>query len=299
MNPSRSDADPTRQAGNRRKAIADLKRRLNSAKREVLDVFSSVPVTNRVTYIYEIDPSQLLTVDDRIRQIINYWLETQSEDKPARYFFDAYGTRAATMGVGDSAARVAPQLEIAGFSTATLSQLEIENIIMGSAYRRVIELIHARAFNEMKGFVGDTARDLSRVLSQVVLDGRSPREAQRQIIKQFDQSVVRAERIARTEINRAYNVARNEQNKDVKNRLDINLVVAHRSALLPNGRTRKSHGERHGKMFTMQEQDDWWAEGANRINCYCGVIEVVLDKNGKPFDQGLIDKMEKQRKAWF
>jgi len=299
MNPSRSDADPTRQAGNRRKAIADLKRRLNSAKREVLDVFSSVPVTNRVTYIYEIDPSQLLTVDDRIRQIINYWLETQSEDKPARYFFDAYGTRAATMGVGDSAARVAPQLEIAGFSTATLSQLEIENIIMGSAYRRVIELIHARAFNEMKGFVGDTARDLSRVLSQVVLDGRSPREAQRQIIKQFDQSIVRAERIARTEINRAYNVARNEQNKDVKNRLDINLVVAHRSALLPNGRTRKSHGERHGKMFTMQEQDDWWAEGANRINCYCGVIEVVLDKNGKPFDQGLIDKMEKQRKAWF
>jgi len=299
MNPSRSDADPTRQAGNRRKAIADLKRRLNSAKREVLDVFSSVPVTNRVTYIYEIDPSQLLTVDDRIRQIINYWLETQSEDKPARYFFDAYGTRAATMGVGDSAARVAPQLEIAGFSTATLSQLEIENIIMGSAYRRVIELIHARAFNEMKGFVGDTARDLSRVLSQVVLDGRSPREAQRQIIKQFDQSVVRAERIARTEINRAYNVARNEQNKDVKKRLDINLVVAHRSALLPNGRTRKSHGERHGKMFTMQEQDDWWAEGANRINCYCGVIEVVLDKNGKPFDQGLIDKMEKQRKAWF
>lgn len=44
-------------------------------------------------------------------------------------------------------------------------------------------------------------------------------------------------------------------------------MVEHLSALLPT--TRPHHAARHGKIYTVQDQRNWWADGANRINCYC------------------------------
>jgi len=63
--------------------------------------------------------------------------------------------------------------------------------------------------------------------------------------------------------------------------------------------TRKTHGLRHGTIHTIEDQAAWWDEGTNRINCLCSSTEVVLNKEGKPFDGGLIPKFESQRIAHY
>ena len=50
-------------------------------------------------------------------------------------------------------------------------------------------------------------------------------------------------------------------------------LVEHRSALLPT--TRPHHAARHRKIYTVQQQRNWWATGANRINCYCSVRPIL------------------------
>jgi hypothetical protein len=296
---TRIELDPTKQAGTRRRAMANIRRKLKGAKREVQALVKSLPsklVANRTTYIYELDDLRVQTVDIRIREIINKWFETQSDGRPARFFMNPFMSAAYGMGTEDSIIRTVMLAGPAGYSTADISQLDVERIFQSGIYERRVALVFGRTFNEMKGFSGDTATDLARVLSQVVTDGDSPRVAQRLIAKRFDVADSRASRIARTEINRAYTVARAEQADDTKTRLGIDVRMIHRSSLLPT--TRIKHAARHGTVHTIQDQNDWWAEGSNRINCYCSTSEVVYSKDGKPFDGGSIAKMLEQKKGW-
>ena len=300
MKITRIERDPTKQAGNRRRVMANIRRRLKGAYGDVKALISELPatpVTNKVTYTYELDDFRVQTIDQRIREIINFWFETQEDGKPARFFFDPYMTAAYAMGTEDSIDRTTPLAMMAGYSTADLSQLEVEQIYSSGIYQRRVQLVYGRVFNEMKGFSGNTATDLARVLSQVVADGDSPRRAQKLIRERFSVADSRAERIARTEINRAYNVARSEQAEDTSVRLGIDVRLIHRSSL--GASTRFSHAQRHGNVYTKAEQREWWDTGSNRINCLCSVSEIVYDKNGEPFDSGAIKKMKEQKKRWF
>ena len=248
--------DPSKQAGNRRRAIGNLNKRLRMAMGQVKALVDSVPVrlsvqnslkANRNTYIWEMSPDRQSQVDIRIRQIIDYWFQTQTPERPARWFFNTY----------------------------------IDDAVMPAT---------ADAVNNVK------LLSQGMVLSESVMLGESARKAKSRITKRFNVASSRAERIARTEINRAYTVARTKAAQVVAKDLDITVNVIHRSSLMPT--TRSWHASRHGRIYTPQEQDDWWAEGANRINCLCSVSEVVIGEDGKPRSRGLIDKLEKQRKAW-
>ena len=292
--------DPTKQAGTRRRAMANVRRRLKGAYDDVRALISDLPatlVTNEVSYSYELDDFRVQNIDIRIREIINFWFETQTDGKPARFFFDPYMSASYMMGTEDSIDRTMPLAMTAGYSTAELSQLDVEQIYSSGIYQRRVQLVYGRMFNEMKGFSGNTATDLARILSQVVADGDSPRKAQRMIRDRFKVADSRAERIARTEINRAYNVARSEQAEDTSVRLGIDVRFIHRSSL--GASTRFSHAQRHGNVYTKAEQREWWDTGSNRINCLCSVSEIVYDKNGEPFDSGAIKKMKEQKKRWF
>ena len=300
MKITRIERDPTKQAGTRRRVMANIRRRLKGAYIDVRTLINDLPaeiVTNKVSYTYDLDDLRMMTIDQRIREIINTWFETQTDGKPARFFFDPYIGASYAMGTEDSIDRTARLAAMAAYSTADLSQLDVEQIYSSGIYRRRVELVFGRVFNEMKGFSGDTATDLARVLSQVVANGDSPRVAQKLIRDRFRVADSRAERIARTEINRAYNVARSEQAEDTSVRLGIDVRLVHRSSLVPS--TRVLHAQRHGNVYTKAEQREWWDTGSNRINCLCSVSEIVYDKDGKPFDDGIIKKMKAQKKVWF
>jgi len=43
---------------------------------------------------------------------------------------------------------------------------------------------------------------------------------------------------------------------------------------------------------------DFYAVNGNRYNCYCSQIPVLLNDDGSIFNEGLADKLAKERKAW-
>ncbi len=298
--------DPTRQAGNRRRAIADIRKRLKGAQEEVLAIIDDLPyttrtvnqsmITNRTEYIYELSADRVASIDALIRQIVNGWFETAPDERPPRFFFDTYIQTASQSAATESANRIAMLAEQAGYSAQVLTALQTENVLMSTPYRRRLQLLYGRAFNEMKGFSGQTGSDLARVLADVVALGRSPREAQRRIRERFSVADSRARRIAHTEINHAYTQTRLEEMKSAREDLDIAVKVIHRSALLPT--TRPWHAARHGRLYTIEEQQEFWATGANSIFCYCSASEAVLDGNGIPYDMGLIKRLKKEREGF-
>ncbi|MDP1019404.1 hypothetical protein Q6284_28990, partial [Klebsiella pneumoniae] len=62
--------------------------------------------------------------------------------------------------------------------------------------------------------------------------------------------------------------------------------------------TRSWHASRHGKVYTTEQVRDFYAENGNRYNCYCSQIPVLLNDDGSIFNEGLADKLAKERKVY-
>lgn len=295
--------DPTRQAGNRRRAMANIRKRLKGAKAQVLALIDTIPVfiqntmeLNRTKYTWEMSPERISQVDALIFEIVNQWFDTSGDKMPNRWFFTQYTETAALKGTADAVNNIR-NVSRGIVSVADLDQMSVQRIFQEPQYRRAITSLYGRAFNEMDGFAGDTAADLARVLADNMFLGKSARAAKKAIADRFDVADHRAERIARTEINRAYTNARTETAEIEAKRLDIDIRVLHRSSLMPT--TRRNHAERHGKVYTIQEENDWWSEGANRINCLCSINEVVVNEQGEIKSRGAQERMDKQRETWL
>jgi SPP1 gp7 family putative phage head morphogenesis protein len=297
---SSADKYPTRQQGNIRLAALEIKRRMRQAREEVLQLIDTIPVksievsrlqANDVSYVYELSGTRFLEVELELRNIIAKWLEVQDQTgKPARWFFDPYVTKAYTDGTALSAGNIAAALESAGADPILLSQMQLETIMFSQPYRRRFELVLSRTFNDMAGFADDNGRELGQILASGVAGGQSPRTLAKQIEREFDfVEGYRALRIARTELNTAFNVAREEQTKDARDRLGVEVKVMHISSLL-EGRTRPHHAERNGSLHTPEAQALWWSDGTNRINCYCTTVEIVFI-DGEPLQVELIKRV--------
>lgn len=251
-------------------------------------------VANRTFYRYDLTPERLAGVSDEIRRILAGLLQTNSRGKPTRWFFDPYIEEAYRTATGQSAARIDAMARGAGLD---LPEAAVERVLNSPAYRRRLELVFARAFEDMKGFEGEAAEQLGRALFDGVARGQSPRDIAGSIRAQFDNiEGYRADRIARTEVNKAFTDARLENTIDMRDRLGIEVRVMHVSALSQG--TRASHADRHGQVCTPEEQEDWWNDGANRINCLCSTVEVLY-RNGQPVQQDLIERQQKRGKAFF
>lgn len=133
-------------------------------------------------------------------------------------------------------------------------------------YRARIALIRAREFEEMKGLAGNVKANMGRVLTDGMARGLGTAEIARNLTEQTGIEETRANRIARTEIPTALRRARMDEADDARETMNLRTLEMHQSALSPT--TRVTHAQRHGKLFTTDQQRQWWSEGANSINCY-------------------------------
>lgn len=301
------EQDPTRQGANRARAERELNKRLKGAAAEIKTYLlnlqhttSTVPdgnslAMNREVYTYMLDPYR--DVRAFILDTIDAWFETGEPTKPPRWFFDAFIRGPYDAGAADTIGRVNLLAVQAGYEIGITSQLTFEQVLLSDAYQRRIEIVFQRTFNSMDKFSGDLGADLARAIGEEMINGKSPRTLAGIMAEQFDIKHSRAMTIARTEVNNAYRTARQQEAEEAAKRYDLEVKVMHRSALLPT--TRPWHAERHGKVYTILEQADWWAEGANRVNCYCNALEVMYDSKGVMYDAGLQEKLIKQRKTYF
>ena len=295
--PTRLEKDPTGQAGNRLRAKVDISKRVERLREPVLAILDSFPVesitVNKTRYNYDVNPQRIAGLFDELQALFYHALELDGFSRG--WFLSQYLGKAWQEGTTKAFTRLKLAAESAAPNIAEV--MHLDSVLTSPEYARRFEIIAARAFESMKGFAGQAANDLGRILGEGVALGQSPRTIARDIRKTFDKvQGYRALRIARTEVNNSFKEARYEETKDVRDRLGLEVRVMHVSALVEN--TRPSHAARHGKIYTLEDEREWQNEGSNLINCLCSTVEVVFI-NGEPTQKKLIERKRKRGEAFF
>lgn len=251
-------------------------------------------------YEYLLDADAMARTMATIEQILTNDFLGGSNFWTSRFWLTGYIESAAVDGTSDSfesALRITEGTEAA----APLSMLSVQQQLSSPAYLDRLRLAHGRVFEEMQGLTSEMKSQLRLTLTEGVARGVGVRDLKGMINKRLSVGMVRAERIARTEINQVYRTAYMDEAKDLNSgplaESAWEIKQIHRSALAPT--TRRLHAQRHGKVFTMQQQRDWWAVDGNSINCLCSTLDVLVNKeSGEILQKKLYDRMQKQREEF-
>lgn len=293
-----SIADPTGQDPRERRAMADFKSRLLNIQRGTLRILDSIPyqiVTinaaelgiNERVYRFELDENILARINQELELLISAVLLEGGER--SLWFMQAYVQPAYQQGTAQSVANLTVQS-----AEYALARPTLESVILSDPYRRRIGLVRARVFEEMRGLTDYMRGDLGATLARGMAAGQNPRVIAKDIRARIGVSQSRADRIARTEIPNALRQARMDETQDAQERLGIRTLEMHLSALSPS--TRPEHAARHAKLFSVQEQKEWWARDANSINCKCSTVSVLVDEDGTPLTPSVIDRAKAMRR---
>ncbi|HID2085029.1 phage minor head protein [Klebsiella variicola] len=176
------------------------------------------------------------------------------------------------------------------------SQTTLQQLLSSPGYLNQIASARLTTFSDWK-VISDTARgDLTNIITDAVARGVNPRETASVISKRLDVSMSKAKNIAQTEQVGALREAQWNETDWASERLGLNTGLLHLSALKPT--TRTTHAFWHGKVRTVQEVRDWYAVDGNKYHCYCSQIPVLLNDDGSIFNQGLAEKLAKERQLW-
>lgn len=181
-------------------------------------------------------------------------------------------------------------------SQVYVSQTTLQQLLSSPGYLNQIAAARLTTFSDWM-VISDTARgDLTNIITDAVARGVNPRETASVISKRLDVSMSKAKTIAQTEQVGALRQAQWNETDWAADRLGLNTGLLWLSALKPT--TRTWHASRHGKVYTTEEVRDFYAENGNRYNCYCSQIPALLNDDGSIFNEGLADKLKKERQKW-
>ncbi|EOY8428804.1 phage minor head protein [Proteus mirabilis] len=283
-------ADPTSVDKLERGAMREFAKRIRRISKgyiQLLNRIPSEPVVNR-KYQFDLDPNYLSILLRDGELMVDEVLLNGGEF--GNFLFLEYVSAAYERGTAQQYANLAQQS-----TSYAATQQSIATILMSEPYQLRMALVRARVFEEMKGLSGQVKAGMARILTDGIARGLNPREVARNLTNQAGIETRRAKRIARTEIPSALRRARLDEADEAKEMLNLETREIHVSALSPT--TRANHAARHGKMFTSDEQRDWWARDANSINCKCSTVTVLVDKDGKPYNKTLINKLLEEKEA--
>lgn len=293
-----SKADPTNTGASRRRVIRWMREAKKSALAEIKIYVDSIPVTskdipdtvvtNRRVYLYELNDTDPYIA---IREIIERWFGTRGDQPYQRWFFGQEVENVVRYATVTEAERINSLSQIAGLG----EPYQVQSILLSQPYFDRISRLSQRAFEEMKGFTGDTAKDLARILSSEMAAGRGITTVKRVITERFDVSMSRAERIARTELGHSHRQAREDQTKDARDRLGLDTFDQWVSALAQT--TRPSHAKRHLKFYTPEENAAFYASPESQggeINCLCVQQTVIRTKDGQLIGARKMTKRDKR-----
>lgn len=279
-------ADPTGADALERKAMKDFARRINQVKKVYQNALNRIPASPAVNthYEFQLNPTLLSQIFTDASYLVDQILLDGGEY--GLWFYD-YVDQSSTRGTGQSFANLSQQ------SAAYAAEREsLAAILISEPYQRRMALVHAREFEEMKGLTAQIKTDMARVLTDGIGRGLNPREVARNLTTQAGIEKGRANRIARTEITTALRRARWDEADEATTLLGLNIKLMHFSALSPT--TRQAHALRHAHLYTVEEVREWYATGANAINCKCSQVEVLVDEAGNPLYPNVIEMAQKE-----
>lgn len=289
MNPS----NPVGGTGLIQQARADVNRILARTQKWLLGELAAIPVTVRT--LNAAPPGAPLAVNASVYdysvslftlQMITSELKRRLSETPP----PVVNRTVAGYEVG-TAQEVASLAAMTSEYTRTITQ-----VLTSEPWQRRMALVRARVFEQMDGFVGETAADLSRVLMTGIENGQNPLIVAKDIRARFDVSKGRAERIARTEIGTALRRAHLDEADSATQSLGIRTKMLWLSALSPT--TRETHSARHGRLYETQEIREFYTRDGNSINCRCSSTSILIDKEGKPLQERVIKRARAARKRY-
>lgn len=256
-------ADPTGQDRRERGAIAEFSRRLRDVRLLYVAALNAIPsqviqVNADVTQ-YNITPEALsVSLDEVGRQVDRLLLEN---DRGDLWFTEAAVEPAYQQGAAQQLSNLSVQSAAYAASRPNLTAL-----LTSQPYRTRLGFLKVRVADTLRGYTEGVKSHMSQILQDGLAAGRNARDVARRMADQIGIEYRRAERIARTEIPNALRQARLEEAQQATVELGLLTREMHMSALSPT--TRPSHRARHGKLYTVQEQREWWSIVPNMINCY-------------------------------
>lgn len=302
----RNKADPTqsaRQVGRMYRDIESRYYQIKLALRQLLDERLSgseragnashavhgdvIYQVNAGTYIYDMTAAQLADLLQRVQLILDdHLLDGGSQNLWALGYVAAEYERGTRQAFNNLSVQ-SPIYE----QQTTLAQL-----LSSPAYQNQIAAAYVSTYSDWKG-ISDAARaDLANVVSDSIGRGVNSRETARIISKRLDVSMAQAKNIAQTEQVGALRKAQWLETDWARERLGLNTAILWLSAL--KSTTRSWHAARHGRTYTTEQVEAFYAERGNRYHCYCANVPCLLDDKGKIVNAGLTTKLDDERKAW-
>lgn len=176
------------------------------------------------------------------------------------------------------------------------SQTTLQQLLSSPAYQNQIASAFVSTYSDWK-LESDKARgDLANIIADSIGRGVNPRETASIVSKRLDVSMSRAKNIAQTEQVGALREANWSETDWASERLGLNTGLLHLSALKPT--TRQTHAFWHGKVRTVAEVREWYTVNGNKYHCYCAQQPCLLNDDGSLYNEGLTDKLAKERKQW-
>lgn len=292
--------DPTGQDARERRAIADFTRRVKAigqhASKVLADHKPTVLTLNALDievkkYQFNIDENEYEFIGDELDNLIDR-LILEGGDSARLWLTVGYVQPAFQQGAAMAYSNLSIQSK-----AYKLSRPNLESILMSPAYRRRLGYVKAREFEEMKGLTADLKRSYRAALLDGMAQGLNPLTIAQNIASTTDTSLVRAARIARSEVTLALKRSRVDEGEDAAANLGLNIRMMQLSALSPT--TRISHARRHAKLYTFEQVRVWLATSPNSINCKCTFVEVLVNADGTPFTPQIIERAKKMRPDGF
>ena len=271
-------------------------KRILSGMRSFINDVPVNPVTvNQVVYEYLLDAELIDSVDDYINRLIDQIL---TDGNASTNFLSDASRQAYENSTADA---------IDSFDIITEGSYPrtYQNIRLTPAFEDRLLYIGTRSFESMKGLTGDMKGQLGRLLLDGMANGENPNKIAARINKNLfgdkkkgtKGNLARAKKIARTEITGAHRKAIRDEDFTA-NQIGARTKMMHISALIP-GRTRHSHGLRHGGLYTRKEISDWYEINGNAINCLCTQVSVLVDEKDNVISASFVKRVVAQREKYL
>lgn len=284
--------DPTGIDQLERKAMKDFASRIKKVSKIYTDALERFPasLTINARYEYQLDPVLLSMVLNDASILTDAVLV--EGDQNNNWFTENYVEVAVVRGTAQTFANLSQQS-----ATYLADRQSLQSLLMSEPYQRRMTLVYTRVFEEMKGLTAEVKRNMARVLTEGIGRGLHPSVVAKNLTAQAGIEKRRANRIARTELTTALRRARWDEADEATRDLGLNIRLLHYSALSPT--TRQSHAIRHAHIYLIQEVREWYAIGANAINCKCSQVEVLVDAKGNPLNSKIIEMAQGEYKRYM
>ncbi len=288
----KSKSDPTGQNKARNKGTRALTVRLNRAQAQIKAMFREIPRQRRTqtkivnaetaVYDYQQTAAEQQALSDEIFAALNDELLESQDRMPPDWYWKDNIEQPYRQGTAEEINRTNQLITaaiVAGLITDPfVSTVEIEQVLTSRQYIKTINSVYVSNFQQIKTLSDRTSAQVIRQINAGIQAGDTPTVIAKAITERFDVAKSSAQRIAETEINKAYNDSKINAVDVMAQRTGLRAGVIHISALTPT--TRANHAARHGNAYTTADQQQWWNAGSNRINCLCSTISVLIDAKG-------------------